>query len=186
MSNFEVDHHEYTAADHNAVTRTKSLGDMEFVEILIRDIDGKPYYEIHYIENGEHHIGYARCAKKASKFPNETVKARKAAMIEYISKQAIINYIKERQCKTCSDIGLCGNCAVLTAINLIKNYPGATLTPAHAESCSTCAKNADNNGVYEDGRTKCPIQEHYALLKNGYCHLYSPLGMSESEESGNV
>lgn len=59
MSNFEVDHHEYTAADHNAVTRTKSLGDMEFVEILIRDIDGKPYYEIHYIENGEHHIGYS-------------------------------------------------------------------------------------------------------------------------------
>lgn len=32
---------------------------MEFVEILVRDIDGKPYYEIHYIENGEHHIGYS-------------------------------------------------------------------------------------------------------------------------------
>ena len=35
------------------------MSNMEFVEILIRDINGKPYYEIHYIENGEHHIGYS-------------------------------------------------------------------------------------------------------------------------------
>jgi hypothetical protein len=32
---------------------------MEFVEIIIRNINEKPYYEIHYIENGEHHIGYS-------------------------------------------------------------------------------------------------------------------------------
>lgn len=35
------------------------MADMEFVEILKRDTDEKPYYEIHYIENGEHHIGYS-------------------------------------------------------------------------------------------------------------------------------
>lgn len=40
--------------------------------------------------------------------------------------------------------------------------------------CRTCGRNADNGGEYEDGRTKCPIQEHYALLKDGYCHLYEP------------
>ena len=38
--------------------------------------------------------------------------------------------------------------------------------------CRTCKRNADNGGIYEDGRTKCPIQEHYVLLKDGYCHLY--------------
>lgn len=107
-------------------------------------------------------------------------------MCEYISKQAIINYIKARQCASCSDIGLCGNCAVLTAIGLIENYPGATLIPARAESCSTCAMNADNGGVHEDGRTKCPIQEHYALLKDGFCHLYSPAIMDESEDNDNA
>lgn len=40
--------------------------------------------------------------------------------------------------------------------------------------CRTCGRNVDNGGVYEDGRTKCPIQEHYALLLDGYCHLYEP------------
>ena len=41
--------------------------------------------------------------------------------------------------------------------------------------CRTCKRNADNGGFYEDGRTKCPIQEHYALLLDGYCHLYEQI-----------
>lgn len=41
--------------------------------------------------------------------------------------------------------------------------------------CRTCKRNADNGGVYDDGRTKCPIQEHYALLLDGYCHLYEQI-----------
>lgn len=41
-------------------------------------------------------------------------------------------------------------------------------------TCSNCARNADNGGLYPDGRTRCPIQEHYALLKDGYCHLAEP------------
>lgn len=41
--------------------------------------------------------------------------------------------------------------------------------------CRTCARNADNGGYYEpEHRTKCPIQEHYALLLDGFCHLYEP------------
>lgn len=33
----------------------------EFIEILVNNTPNKdkPYYEIHYIENGEHHIGYS-------------------------------------------------------------------------------------------------------------------------------
>lgn len=38
--------------------------------------------------------------------------------------------------------------------------------------CKDCARNADNGGVYDDGRTRCPIQEHYVLLSDGYCHLW--------------
>ena len=37
--------------------------------------------------------------------------------------------------------------------------------------CKDCKRNADNGGVYDDGMTRCPIQEHYALLQDGYCHL---------------
>ena len=42
--------------------------------------------------------------------------------------------------------------------------------------CRTCARNADNGGYYEpEHRTRCPIQEHYALLQDGYCHLYEQI-----------
>ena len=37
--------------------------------------------------------------------------------------------------------------------------------------CKDCKRNADNGGLYPNGRTQCPIQEHYALLQDGYCHL---------------
>ena len=47
--------------------------------------------------------------------------------------------------------------------------------------CETCKRNADNGGFYDDGRTRCPIQEHYALLKDGYCHLYEPRMRGEEE-----
>ena len=47
--------------------------------------------------------------------------------------------------------------------------------------CETCKRNADNGGFYDDGRTRCPIQEHYVLLKDGYCHLYE-LRMRGEEE----
>ena len=37
--------------------------------------------------------------------------------------------------------------------------------------CKECKRNANNGGLYDDGRTKCPIQEHYALLEDGFCQL---------------
>ena len=47
--------------------------------------------------------------------------------------------------------------------------------------CETCKRNVDNGGFYDDGRTRCPIQEHYALPKDGYCHLYEPMMRGEEE-----
>ena len=52
--------------------------------------------------------------------------------------------------------------------------------------CRTCGRNADNGGVYEDGRTKCPIQEHYALLLDGYCHLYEPYNCGAKMKGGRA
>lgn len=42
---------------------------------------------------------------------------------------------------------------------------------AEVVHCKDCKRNADNGGVYPDGKTQCPIQEHYALLQDGFCHL---------------
>ncbi len=46
---------------------------------------------------------------------------------------------------------------------------GELILPAR---CEYCARNADNGGVYDDGRTRCPIQEHYCLPMDGFCHLW--------------
>lgn len=51
-------------------------------------------------------------------------------MKEYIDREAAIEFIKENQCKACSDIGLCGNCAVLVAMKLFKSIPAADVWPA--------------------------------------------------------
>lgn len=50
-------------------------------------------------------------------------------MSDYISREAAIDYIKRQQCKKCSDIGLCGNCAVLVAIRLLETVPAADVEP---------------------------------------------------------
>ena len=50
-------------------------------------------------------------------------------MDEYIERGAAIKNIKEHQCRNCSDIGLCENCAVLTAIKLFENIPAADVLP---------------------------------------------------------
>lgn len=44
---------------------------------------------------------------------------------EYISREAALKYIKSEQCRTCSDIGMCGNCAVLVAVKLLEKVPAA-------------------------------------------------------------
>lgn len=43
--------------------------------------------------------------------------------------------------------------------------------------CPTCKRCSDN----QESGTRCPIEEHYALPKDGYCHLYEPY-KAESEE----
>lgn len=50
-------------------------------------------------------------------------------MAEYIEREAAIRHIKENKCSKCSDIGLCGNCAVLISIKLFEAIPAADVAP---------------------------------------------------------
>lgn len=76
---------------------------------------------------------------------------------EYISREAALKYIKSEQCKTCSDIGLCGNCAVLVAVKLLEKVPAADVAPV--VRCRDCkygelySRNDGRTGVY----CKCQI-----------------------------
>ena len=55
---------------------------------------------------------------------------------------------------------------------LAKTYVEQLPSAQPEQRCVNCGRTANNGGWYEDGRTRCPIEEHYALPKDGYCHLW--------------
>lgn len=85
---------------------------------------------------------------------------------EYISREAALKYIKSEQCRTCSDIGMCGNCAVLVAVKLLEKVPAADVAEVvhgrwipteypfmnECEDCSSCGYRT----LYGNGYDYCP------------------------------
>ena len=48
-------------------------------------------------------------------------------------------------------------------------------------TCVNCGRTANNGGWYADGRTRCPIEEHYAWPKDGYCHLWEKRNVTDDD-----
>ena len=48
-------------------------------------------------------------------------------------------------------------------------------------TCVNCGRTANNGGWYADGGTRCPIEEHYALPKDGYCHLWEKRNITDDD-----
>ena len=48
-------------------------------------------------------------------------------------------------------------------------------------TCVNCGRTANNGGWYADGRTRCPIEEHYALPKDGSCHLWEKRNVTDDD-----
>ena len=83
---------------------------------------------------------------------------------EYISREAALKYIKSEQCGTCSDIGLCGNCAVLVAVKLLAKVPAADV--AEVVQCKDCKHKVrtDANGIVicsEEHGMYCPTESDF-------------------------
>ena len=106
-----------------------------------------------------------------------------------ISRQAAIDALDEQieQCdKSLSsfDISLKDEYAVkverasLVAFRETLEY----LPPAEPEhTCVNCGRTVNNGGWYADGRTRCPIEEHYALPKDGFCHLWEKRNVTDDD-----
>lgn len=63
------------------------------------------------------------------------------------------------------------------AIDVIEDLP-----PVQPErTCVNCGRTANNGGWYADGGTRCPIEEHYALPKDGYCHLWEKRNVTDDD-----
>ena len=63
------------------------------------------------------------------------------------------------------------------AADVIKALPSAQ----PERTCVNCGRTANNGGWYADGRTRCPIEEHYALPKDGYCHLWEKRNVTDDD-----
>ena len=48
-------------------------------------------------------------------------------------------------------------------------------------TCVNCGRTINNGGWYADGGTRCPIEEHYALPKDGYCHLWEKRNVTDDD-----
>lgn len=62
-------------------------------------------------------------------------------------------------------------------IDHLKRLPSAQ----PERTCLNCGRTANNGGWYADGRTRCPIEEHYALPKDGYCHLWEKRNVTDDD-----
>ncbi len=63
------------------------------------------------------------------------------------------------------------------AEDVVTNLPSAQ----PERTCVNCGRTVNNGGWYADGRTRCPIEEHYALPKDGYCHLWEKRSVTDDD-----
>ena len=91
---------------------------------------------------------------------------------EYISREAALKYIKSEQCRTCSDIGLCGNCAVLVAVKLLEKVPAADVAPV--VRCKGCKYRTENGN--------CGHPRHHGILPSAYPHDFCSYGEKKGEK----
>ena len=99
-------------------------------------------------------------------------------MSELIDRQAAIDAIEHRLAEpayqhTGEDWYVGMNCAESELYDLPSAQPERT--------CVNCGRTANNGGWYADGRTRCPIEEHYALPKDGFCYLWEKRNVTDDD-----
>ena len=60
----------------------------------------------------------------------------------------------------------------------LKSLPSAQ---PEQHTCVNCGRTVNNGGWYADGGTRCPIEEHYALPKDGFCHLWEKRNVTDDD-----
>ena len=89
-------------------------------------------------------------------------------MSDLIDRQAAIDAINVKNV----------NKGIISALqSIIEELPSAQ----PERTCVNCGRTVNNGGWYADGRTRCPIEEHYALPKDGYCHLWEKRNVADDD-----
>ena len=99
-------------------------------------------------------------------------------MDDLISRQAAIDAI----CKEGTRLERNGTVAMCEikqwCVDLLERLPSAQ---PEQRTCVNCGRTVNNGGWYADGGTRCPIEEHYALPKDGYCHLWEKKDVTDDD-----
>ena len=101
-------------------------------------------------------------------------------MDDLISRQAAIDHINKQREHLQPDIypqDKIGDAAYRICAEFIERLP--SVQPER--TCVNCGRTANNGGWYADGRTRCPIEEHYALPKDGFCHLWEKRNITDDD-----
>lgn len=104
--------------------------------------------------------------------------------------QVIRMALKDANLETCEDT--ISRQAAIDVVNSIDNLDAKArggicinlmgLPSAQPErTCVNCGRTVNNGGWYADGRTRCPIEEHYALPKDGFCHLWEKRNVTDDD-----
>jgi hypothetical protein len=97
-------------------------------------------------------------------------------MEDMISRKAAIDAVYK-----CDDICV-GDMPVMVvkadAYEALAQLPSAQ---PEQHTCVNCCRTVNNGGWYADGRTRCPIEEHYALPKDGFCHLWEERNVTDDD-----
>ena len=101
-------------------------------------------------------------------------------MTEYISRQAAIEaflteltkWERKNLLHTWSTVEV-----KYFVVDMLEKSPSAQ----PERTCVNCGRTANNGGWYADGRTRCPIEEHYALPKDGFCHLWEKRNVTDDD-----
>jgi len=91
--------------------------------------------------------------------------------MDLISRQAAIEAHYE-YCNKHPDAGF-----PVWSLKILEDLPSAQ----PERTCVNCGRTANNGGWYADGRTRCPIEEHYALPKDGFCHLWEKRNVTDDD-----
>ena len=98
-------------------------------------------------------------------------------MDDLISRQAAIDALNDEF----TIIGKTNAVIVQDYIRRVNNRLRSLPSAQPERTCVNCGRTVNNGGWYADGGTRCPIEEHYALPKDGFCHLWEKRNITDDD-----
>ena len=131
------------------------------------------YKKSHMILWGKPMVGAASIVIELEELPPVQTELPDICVGDTISRQAAIDALDKRF----DSIPMNQTTEILLLRKDLRDLP--SVQPER--TCVNCGRTANNGGWYADGGTRCPIEEHYALPKDGFCHLWEKRNVTDDD-----